>query len=103
MEPEIRKRTPCRRDLIKHSLHELNRLHHRSYMGNTPSEGAMHHLPTDIVDFLEGYPYHRAEDEDTSSNYNLLFYSNQCASMPDNLLIDEFHEQCVNDAFGNEY
>ena len=47
-------------------------------------------LPVDVRDFLEGYP--RVPDE-PSLKANLEFYSNTRRCKPDNLLIDQLHEQ----------
>ena len=47
-------------------------------------------LPRDIREFLEGYP---GLPDDPRLNANLEFYSNRRRCRPDNLLIDELHEQ----------
>ncbi|KAI0669262.1 opioid growth factor receptor conserved region-domain-containing protein [Trametes maxima] len=57
-------------------------------------------LPGDIREFLEGYP--RAPD-DTRLNANLEFYSNKRRCQPDNLLIDDLHEQWKADYDKLEY
>ncbi len=47
-------------------------------------------LPRDITEFLEGYP---DISDDPHLNANLEFYTNKGRCKPDNLLIDELHEQ----------
>ena len=47
-------------------------------------------LPRDVREFLDNYP---SLPDDPSLNENLKFYSNQVRCRPDNLLIDELHEQ----------
>jgi hypothetical protein len=49
-------------------------------------------IPRDIREFLDGYPEHL---DDRKLNANLRFYRNERRCRPDNLLIDEIHEQCV--------
>ncbi|KAI0647788.1 opioid growth factor receptor conserved region-domain-containing protein [Trametes meyenii] len=57
-------------------------------------------LPGDIREFLEGYP--RVPD-DPRLNANLEFYSNKRRCQPDNLLIDDLHEQWETDYGKLEY
>ena len=47
-------------------------------------------LPRDVREFLDNYP---SLPDDPALNENLKFYSNQVRCRPDNLLIDELHEQ----------
>lgn len=47
-------------------------------------------LPADVREFLEGYP--RVPDE-PSLNANYEYYSNTRRCQPDNILIDQMHEQ----------
>ena len=49
-------------------------------------------LPRDIQEFLERYP---GGADDRSRSANLKFYSNESPCRPDNLLIDELHDQFV--------
>ncbi|KAI0632400.1 opioid growth factor receptor conserved domain-containing protein [Trametes polyzona] len=57
-------------------------------------------LPKDIKDFLDGYP--RIPDN-PNLNANLEFYLNKRRCKPDNLLIDELHEQWRTDYSKLEY
>lgn len=47
-------------------------------------------LPRDITEFLQGYP---DISDDPRLNANLEFYTNKQPCKPDNLLIDDLHEQ----------
>lgn len=47
-------------------------------------------LPKDITEFLQGYP---DISDDPRLNANLEFYTNKQPCKPDNLLIDDLHEQ----------
>lgn len=47
-------------------------------------------LPRDITEFLQGYP---DISDDPALNANLEFYTNKRRCRPDNLLIDDMHEQ----------
>ena len=47
-------------------------------------------LPRDIREFLDQYP--NVPDDDSMKS-NLQFYSNKERCRPDNLLIDDLHEQ----------
>ncbi|EJF57082.1 hypothetical protein DICSQDRAFT_129667 [Dichomitus squalens LYAD-421 SS1] len=57
-------------------------------------------LPGDVREFLDNYP---DLPDDPSLNSNLRFYSNLERCRPDNLLIDELHEQWKTDYAKLEY
>ncbi|KAI8978764.1 opioid growth factor receptor conserved region-domain-containing protein [Trametes punicea] len=57
-------------------------------------------LPQDIREFLEGYP---DVPDDPRLNANVEFYSNRRRCRPDNLLIDELHQQWKTDYAKLEY
>ncbi|KAI9059276.1 hypothetical protein FKP32DRAFT_1658208 [Trametes sanguinea] len=57
-------------------------------------------LPQDIREFLEGYP---DVPDDPRLNANYEFYSNKRRCRPDNLLIDDLHEQWKTDYDKLEY
>jgi len=57
-------------------------------------------VPRDIQEFLDDYP---DNTDDASSSANLLFYSNKRRCRPDNLLVDELHEQWKGDYAKLEY
>jgi hypothetical protein len=47
-------------------------------------------IPRDVQEFLENYP---DGENDRNCIANLQFYRNQRRCRPDNMLIDEIHEQ----------
>lgn len=47
-------------------------------------------IPRDVQDFLNDYP---GQEDERSMKSNLAFYRNELRCRPDNLLIDEIHEQ----------
>ncbi|EIN12649.1 hypothetical protein PUNSTDRAFT_61019 [Punctularia strigosozonata HHB-11173 SS5] len=49
-------------------------------------------LPRDVQEFLAGYP---GIEDHPSQHANLLFYRNQLRCRPDNLLVEEIHDQRV--------
>ncbi|KAG6850749.1 hypothetical protein H0H93_009372 [Arthromyces matolae] len=51
-------------------------------------------IPHDVTEFLENYP---DNDDDEQKSANFEFYSNIRHCQPDNLLIDEIHEQWFGD------
>ncbi|EIW59380.1 uncharacterized protein TRAVEDRAFT_36796 [Trametes versicolor FP-101664 SS1] len=57
-------------------------------------------LPRDITEFLQGYP---DISDDPRLNANLEFYTNKQPCKPDNLLIDDLHEQWKTDYEKLEY
>ncbi|KAI0373711.1 hypothetical protein BV20DRAFT_962288 [Pilatotrama ljubarskyi] len=57
-------------------------------------------LPSDIRDFLAGYPH---IEDDPRLNANAEFYANKRRCRPDNLLIDELHERWWTDYDKLEY
>ncbi|KAI0357467.1 hypothetical protein OH77DRAFT_1398792 [Trametes cingulata] len=57
-------------------------------------------LPHDIREFLEGYP---DREDNPRLNANAEFYANKRRCNPDNMLIDELHQQWWNDYDRLEY
>ncbi|OSX59953.1 hypothetical protein POSPLADRAFT_1183676 [Postia placenta MAD-698-R-SB12] len=58
-------------------------------------------IPRDVREFLEDYQ--NSIDDEPSLNSNLRFYSNELRCRPDNLLIDELHQQWKGDYAKLEY
>ncbi|CCM04122.1 uncharacterized protein FIBRA_06283 [Fibroporia radiculosa] len=57
-------------------------------------------IPRDVREFLDDYP---DNPDDSSSSSNLLFYTNKLRCRPDNLYIDDVHEQWRGDYTKLEY